>query len=101
MHAKVKVRNRMGIHNDVAKMFIMLSTKFKCEIWVEDVYGHRVNAKSLLGVVILDIRCGNEIKIITYGTNEDLALETLLNFIDWGCTLESYNELTEKIQKKL
>ena len=80
---EVKVQNKVGLHARPATFFIQKANEFKSAIWVEK-EERRVNAKSLLGVLSLGIVGGTEIKIIFDGTDEQLAVDSLVKLVESG-----------------
>ena len=79
----VTVQNNVGLHARPATFFIQKANEYKANIWVEK-DEHRVNAKSLLGVLSLGIVGGTSIKIIADGTDEEQAVESLVRMVDSG-----------------
>lgn len=73
---EVVVQSQVGLHARPAMFFIQKCNEFKSSVWVEK-NERRVNAKSLLGVLSLGIAKGSAITIITDGSDEAEALETL------------------------
>mgnify|MGYP000420590860 CR=1 FL=1 len=59
--------------------FIQKANEFKASIWIEK-EERRVNAKSLLGILSLGIVGGTDIKIIADGPDEQVAVNSL---VDW------------------
>ena len=83
------VNNQVGLHARPATFFIQKANEFKSSIWVE-VEERRVNAKSLLGVLSLGIVGGTEIKIIADGTDEEEALNSLVDLVKSSRALRSH-----------
>ena len=84
MYSKdVVVQNQVGLHARPATFFIQKANEFKSSIWVEK-DERRVNAKSLLGVLSLGIIGGTKIRIIADGSDEQLAVDSLVNFVETG-----------------
>ena len=79
----VVVKNQVGLHARPATFFIQKANEFKSSIWVER-EERRVNAKSLLGVLSLGILGGSEIRIIADGTDEQSAVEALVELVESG-----------------
>lgn len=80
---EVLVQNQVGLHARPATFFIQKANEFKSSIWVEK-EERRVNAKSLLGVLSLGIVGGTEIKIIADGTDEEEAVNSLVDLVKSG-----------------
>ena len=79
--SKVTVRNSVGLHARPATFFIQKANEFKSSIWVEK-DERRVNAKSLLGVLSLNLVQGAEISIIADGNDDADAVKTLVDLIE-------------------
>ena len=78
---KVTVQNSVGLHARPATFFIQKANEFKSSIWVEK-DERRVNAKSLLGVLSLNLVQGAEISIIADGSDDAEAVKTLVELIE-------------------
>ncbi len=76
----VVVQNQVGLHARPATFFIQKANEFKSSIWVEK-EERRVNAKSLLGVLSLGILGGTSIRVIADGTDEQEAVDALVNLV--------------------
>ena len=79
--SKVTVQNSVGLHARPATFFIQKANEFKSSIWVEK-DERRVNAKSLLGVLSLNLVQGAEISIIADGSDDAEAVKTLVELIE-------------------
>ena len=72
----ITVQMKDGLTSHSASAFIQKANQFNCQLHVE--YGnHRVNAKSLLGILSLDIRSGESITLTADGPEEARAIEEL------------------------
>ena len=76
----VTVKNQVGLHARPATFFIQKANEYKASVWVEK-NERKVNAKSLLGVLSLGITKGTEIKLIADGTDEEEAVDGLIELI--------------------
>ena len=74
------VNNQVGLHARPATFFIQKANEYKSSIWVEK-EERRVNAKSLLGVLSLGIVKGTAINLIADGSDEQEAVEALVDLI--------------------
>ena len=79
----VMVQNQVGLHARPATFFIQKANEFKSSIWVEK-EERRVNAKSLLGVLSLGIVGGTNIRIIADGSDEQEAVDSLVDLVKSG-----------------
>ncbi|MCD8211551.1 MAG: HPr family phosphocarrier protein [Oscillospiraceae bacterium] len=74
------VNNQVGLHARPATFFIQKANEYKSSIWIEK-DEHRVNAKSLLGVLSLGITKGTEVNLIADGEDEKEAVDDLAELI--------------------
>ena len=79
----VVVQNQVGLHARPATFFIQKANEFNSSIWVEK-DDRRVNAKSLLGVLSLGIVGGTTIRIIADGTDDEVAVDGLVQLVQSG-----------------
>lgn len=80
-----RVINQIGLHAREVTKFVDIANKFECVILVEkqNDNGRVVNAKSLLGMLSLDIKHQDEIKIMAHSGNDcEAAVEKLVKFIE-------------------
>ena len=78
---EVTVKISVGLHARPATFFIQRANEYKSSIWVEK-DERRVNAKSLLGVLSLGIVQGTKILIVADGSDEQEAVDTLVELIE-------------------
>lgn len=79
----VTVRIPIGLHARPATFFIQKANSYKSSIWVEK-DERRVNAKSLLGVLSLNITQDTQITLIADGEDEIEALNGLEELSESG-----------------
>lgn len=78
---KVVVKNETGLHARPASMFVQTAENYKSNIKV--IKGEEeVNAKSIMGVMVLGVNQGSEIIIQAEGEDEQDAIDSLVNLID-------------------
>lgn len=77
----VKVRIAGDQINAVATCFIKTANEFSSQISVRQ-GGNRVNAKSLLGFLSLEIKAGSEIELTAEGADADAAVEALAQILE-------------------
>ena len=80
---EVTITNNIGLHARPATFFIQKANTFKSSVWIER-EERKVNAKSLLGVLSLGISQGMSIAILADGTDEDDAVNGLIELIKTG-----------------
>ncbi|MBR5271167.1 MAG: HPr family phosphocarrier protein [Clostridia bacterium] len=79
--SNVTIQNSVGLHARPATFFIQKANEFKSSIWVEK-DERRVNAKSLLGVLSLNLVQGAVISIVADGSDDAEAVKTLVELIE-------------------
>jgi len=75
------ISNKLGLHARASAKLTKLASQFPCEIWLSR-NGRRVNAKSIMGVMMLAAGLGATVDIETDGPQEDEAMAALLALID-------------------
>jgi len=73
---KVKVLNEAGLHARPSSVLVQAASKFQSDLFIE-MYGYRVNGKSILGLMTLAAEEGAEMELIAEGPDEEEAIETL------------------------
>ncbi len=81
--AEAKVVSEDGIHARPALMLVELANTFASTIWLEK-DGIEVNAKSVLGVLMLSAKAKSTIKIKAEGEDAAFAVEALKRLIESG-----------------
>ncbi len=78
---KVKLINEDGLHGRAAANFVRVASKFSSDVKLisEDV---SVNGKSIIGIMSLGAFSGEELIIRTEGTDENVALKTLVDLVN-------------------
>jgi phosphocarrier protein len=72
--------NRLGLHARAAAKLTHIASGFQSEIWLSR-SGRRVNAKSIMGVMMLAAGKGSTVKIEAEGADADAALAALTKLI--------------------
>ena len=75
-----EIVNRLGLHARAAAKLTHLASGFQSEIWVSR-SGRRVNAKSIMGVMMLAAGQGTTVQIEAEGADAQGALEALSRLI--------------------
>jgi|TARA_B100000035_G_scaffold67828_1_gene55383 phosphocarrier protein HPr len=57
----LEVSNKMGVHARPAAMIVRVASEFSGEVWVTKKDGDRVNAKSIMGIMMLAAARGSEL----------------------------------------
>jgi len=72
--------NKLGLHARASAKLTKLAGSFPCEVWMSK-GDRRVNAKSIMGVMMLAAGVGSVVEIETKGEREDEAMAGLLALI--------------------
>jgi phosphocarrier protein HPr len=77
------IRNRLGLHARPAAVFVKKASEFQSTIWMEK-DGMTVNAKSIMGLLMLACPLGSKILLRTEGGDEQKAFSELGRLINDG-----------------
>ena len=75
--ASTTVSNKLGLHARASAKLTKLAGSFPCEVWMSK-GERRINAKSIMGVMMLAAGLGSEVSIETHGEREQEALDAIL-----------------------
>jgi phosphocarrier protein len=81
IQTKILISNKLGLHARASAKLTKLAGSFQSEVFLSR-NGRRVNAKSIMGVMMLAAGLGSEIEIETSGPDEASAMEQLRVLID-------------------
>ena len=76
VQAEATIINKLGLHARASGVLTQTAGKFKSEIWMTK-NGRRVNAKSIMGVMMLAAAKGSTIVIDTEGADADQAMTAI------------------------
>ncbi|BDU57178.1 MAG: hypothetical protein RL175_285 [Pseudomonadota bacterium] len=71
------ISNKLGLHARASAKLTKLAGSFPCEVWISK-GERRVNAKSIMGVMMLAAGIGSEVELETDGAQEQEAMDALL-----------------------
>lgn len=74
------ISNKLGLHARASAKLTKLAGSFPCDVWMSR-GERRVNAKSIMGVMMLAAGLGSEVGIETIGEREQEAMDALLALI--------------------
>jgi phosphocarrier protein len=77
---EVDIVNKLGLHARASAKLTQLAGKFQCEVWLTR-NGRRVNAKSIMGVMMLAAAKGSKVDVETDGIDEIEAMDALAQLI--------------------
>ncbi|KND56067.1 Phosphocarrier protein, nitrogen regulation associated [Candidatus Paraburkholderia kirkii] len=73
--------NKLGLHARASAKLTQLAGNFQCEIWMSR-NGRRINAKSIMGVMMLAAGIGSTVTIETEGADDEAeAMQAILALI--------------------
>jgi phosphocarrier protein len=73
--------NKLGLHARASAKLTQLASQFPCEVWLSR-NDKRINAKSIMGVMMLAAAKGSTINIETDGDKEQEAMTAILALIN-------------------
>lgn len=73
--------NKLGLHARASAKLTQLASQFPCEVWLSR-NTRRINAKSIMGVMMLAAAKGSTINIETNGEREQEAMDALVALIN-------------------
>ena len=83
LEEKLIIVNKLGLHARAATKLVRLASQFESDIQVKRKQ-NEVNAKSIMGVMLLAASKGNEIELIVDGVDEVTAIAQLKDLINSG-----------------
>ena len=76
-----KIINKLGLHARASAKLTQVANQFQSDIWIEK-NNKKVNAKSIMGVMMLAASQGSDITITTEGSDEKDALNSIVALIN-------------------
>ena len=80
IQTSTNISNKLGLHARASAKLTKLAGSFPCEVWMSK-GERRVNAKSIMGVMMLAAGIGSTVQIETKGAQEQEAMDALLALI--------------------
>ena len=77
----IEIVNRLGLHARASAKLTQLASSFQSEVWMSR-DGRRVNAKSIMGVMMLAAAKGSSVELETDGPDEQAAMDALVALIE-------------------
>ena len=77
----ITIINKLGLHARAASKLVNKAGQFESDIFI-DKQGNRVNAKSIMGVMMLAASKGTEVVLEVDGNDEDLCMEALVELVN-------------------
>ena len=76
-----RISNKLGMHARASAKLTQLAAQYASEVWMSRA-GRRVNAKSIMGVMMLAAGKGSTVTVETIGADADAALDAIAALID-------------------
>lgn len=77
----ITISNKLGLHARASAKLTKLAGSFPCEVWMSK-GERRINAKSIMGVMMLAAGIGSELEMETDGAQEQEAMDALVALIN-------------------
>ena len=78
---EITISNKLGLHARASAKLTKLAGSYPCEVWMSR-GERRINAKSIMGVMMLAAGIGSTVTIETDGEQEQEAMDALLALIN-------------------
>ena len=79
--AEIQIVNKLGLHARASAKLSQLAAQFPCEILLSR-NGRKINAKSIMGVMMLAAGIGSSVTLETVGEQADEAMQALTALIN-------------------
>ena len=77
---ETEIVNKLGLHARASAKLTQRATSFPCEVWMER-NQRRINAKRIMGVMMLAAGKGSKVLVETEGERADEAMQAILALI--------------------
>ena len=77
---EIEIINKLGLHARASAKLTQLAAKFQSEVWMTK-NSRRVNAKSIMGVMMLAAGKGSKLILETNGADEKACFDALVELI--------------------
>lgn len=81
IRSTITITNRLGLHARASAKFTKLAASFRSSVFLGR-NGRRVNAKSIMGVMMLAAGQGTQIELEVSGPDEQAAMDALVQLIE-------------------
>jgi phosphocarrier protein HPr len=72
----ITISNKLGLHARASAKLTQLASRYQSGVWIAR-NGRRVNAKSIMGVMMLAAGLGSTVELEIEGPDEDAAMEAI------------------------
>lgn len=81
LSTEITITNKLGLHARASAKLTKLAGSFDCDVWMSK-GERRVNAKSIMGVMMLAAGLGSQVVLETDGPQEEAAMQALIALIE-------------------
>ncbi len=81
IRTNISISNKLGLHARASAKLTKLAGSFQSDVFMTRA-GRKVNAKSIMGVMMLAAGMGSEVEVETSGPDEQAAMDALLALIN-------------------
>ena len=81
LQKEITIINKLGLHARASAKLTKLAGSFNCDVWMSK-GERRINAKSIMGVMMLAAGMGSEVVLETDGPQEQEAMQALVDLIN-------------------
>ena len=82
-HKEIKILNKLGMHARASAKFTQLASRYRSDVWLTR-NDRKVNAKSIMGVMMLAAEFGSSITIRARGPDAEQAEAALAELVASG-----------------
>ena len=79
-HREVEIINKLGLHARASAKLTQLAARYQSDVQMSR-NGRKVNAKSIMGVMMLAAACGSRLDLCASGPEAEQALEHLEDLV--------------------
>ena len=80
LQREVEIVNRLGLHARASARLTQVAARYKANVWLGR-NGRRVNAKSIMGVMMLAAAKGSTVTVETDGPDEEQAMDAIIKLV--------------------
>ena len=77
----ITISNKLGLHARASAKLTKMASGFDCDVWMTR-NERRINAKSIMGVMMLAAGVGSTVLLETDGADEQAAIDALLALVN-------------------
>ena len=81
IRTKLVISNKLGLHARASAKLTKLASSFQCEVFMTR-NSRRVNAKSIMGIMMLAAGLGSEVELETEGEDEQQASDAIAALVN-------------------